>query len=440
MHLIETVMVLGANLRCLNYNHSMTELTQVGNIDQRMEMLEQHLKSCFRHFHDPIAFMTQVDSMIQSLRNFTLTVQVNKKQIPNFDAWYGAWQERMKTDEYLHWLHNKRTDIVHKDVLTTESHAVLTLNPDHLITLQTIHFDIMATSEEMIKEGVKRAEEHPEFRHSTGEIDRYYLVDVNGQIADIVHVLVAAFAFMKTLHKDLARHLKGEKVLSGKIPPLREHLQSAVGDLTITYKLKDGSVLSEKVVTMNRDNSVEAMDAARDRYGDMKLRYNVNSRSYKERTRAQYEITEILFNKDGYLLPVIHYHTKKGWEIVSPVVTDRSEKILFWRRFADKVISEEIDRFLFASEAWVYGDLKKGLRHINAGKEIKTLRNKKEVVDVYYADNKGKFFIISAPIIRDGETVKLGTAKEREEEHANMPMFASVFAAWGFVEIREATN
>lgn len=424
----------------LEYNRDMTKTSSVGNLEMKLKMLEQQLNTCLNNFHDPLAFMTSVDSMIQSLRNYTFAVQANKSRIPNFDDWYGIWQERMKKDDYLRWLHNIRTDVVHKDVLTTGSHALLTLHPDHLVTIQTMQFDIMTHTKDMIVEGIKRTSENPEFKHSTAIIDRYYLCEVNGEPVETIHILVAAFDFMAALYRDLMRYLNDKTIHRGEIPQLKEFTFESPEGLSVVFKMKGGTVLNERTLRINRDDTQGAMEIAKKRYGEFKLKHDLKSRSYKEITRAHFEIAQKLFLKDGFHLPMIHYHSKKGWSAMSMAYTDRSEKILFWKNFGDKVSREGIDKIIFTTEAWTYKDLKKGLKHLNLGKEISTLRNKEEVLETYYIDKKGRLFIRSASITRNEGKTDLAKATERTADIESMPIFASIYHAWGLIDKQTFTR
>lgn len=51
---------------------------------------------------------------IQSLRNLTFALQVEKEKIIDFEEWYVIWQNRMKKDPVMTWLNNARVTIVHK--------------------------------------------------------------------------------------------------------------------------------------------------------------------------------------------------------------------------------------------------------------------------------------------------------------------------------------
>lgn len=416
----------------------MKKIQNVGNLEQKLTMLRRQLTLCLQNFHDPLSFVTQVDSMIQSLRNFTFAVQANKANIPDFDAWYAGWQDLMKQDDYMKWLNATRIDVVHKDILTTESHVLVTLYVDHLMTVYTMHYEIMTPTEDIISAALVEAQAKPELLHSTGIIDRYYIFDIDNKPVDTIHVLKAAYDFLDKLYSDLLRYMNTGTIQEINLSPLKDYIYNAPDALTVRFKLKNGSILRENVIRVDRDENV--IEAAKERYGEFNLSHSLKTRSYKEFTRAQFEIAENIFNKDGHHISMMQLHGKKGWSMLSPVFTDRAEKIYFFRRLAEKVKSEGIDKIIYTTEAWTYGDLDKGLKHISSGKEIKSLRNKGEVLETYYIDNKGRFFVIAAPILRTSEHVKLGEKKERKEDHRNVPIFAGIFQAWGLIKDEDETQ
>ena len=125
--------------------------TGIGNIDRKMEMLTSLLDNTLRTYHNPVSFLAQVDALIQALRNFTWTIQANKANVKDFEAWYEPWQQRMKKQPYLRWLNDARVDIVHKDTLTAKSRATLELNSDYAQKFTTKYFDVMMPTEEIIE-------------------------------------------------------------------------------------------------------------------------------------------------------------------------------------------------------------------------------------------------------------------------------------------------
>ena len=140
----------------------------IGNIDAKIDMLQATFATCVDKYHEPLAFIAQVDATIQALRNFTFTIQNHKSSIKDFEKWYEPWQERLKKDLYLKWLHKTRTSVVHEDILTTTSNAVVTVLNSHAERLITKHFDIMEPTEKLIEYGTEMANETPALKHAMG--------------------------------------------------------------------------------------------------------------------------------------------------------------------------------------------------------------------------------------------------------------------------------
>ncbi|MDO9462939.1 MAG: hypothetical protein Q7J61_03945 [Deltaproteobacteria bacterium] len=74
-------------------------------------------------YDDADGFQTNLNSLIEALRNVTFVLQNEKANIPHFDEWYQSWREKLKADPVMSWLHNARTTVVHKSDLEVMSKA-----------------------------------------------------------------------------------------------------------------------------------------------------------------------------------------------------------------------------------------------------------------------------------------------------------------------------
>ncbi len=409
--------------------------TNLGNLDQKIEMLEAHFNQCIQDYHEPLPFMAQVDSMIQGLRNYTFAVQANKGHIPDFEKWYGPWQERMKNDSYMRWLQRTRTRVVHEDVLTTKSNATLTFHTDHTQTVIREHYDIMTSSAELMEDAKELAQRRPELRHATCNIERHYIFDVDGESVEALDVLSTCFVFMQDLWSDLAQYLKGGKILSGELPLSHEEFRFPVDKLNLMFKLRDGSILTESAVRFNRDDSPETLADLKKHYGDLHPSNKLGSTDKLEVARAFFEIARLVFETDGHHKPMMHVHDKNGWLVVMPVFRDRAEKIALWRGFASKVKSRGVDEIIFIAESWILSDLDKIVKHLQAGKEVKSLRQKEEALILFYLNDKGRVILIFAPITREHKKAILGETYEGERKPEDLPIFYPVFAEWGLIDM-----
>ena len=98
---------------------------------KRLEEVHRFWHECAEGYQDPEEFRIKLNACIQAARNLTFALQKEKDLIPDFDEWYPAWQEAMKSDPVMRWLHDARTQIVHKGDLETRSQAIVRLQIDY---------------------------------------------------------------------------------------------------------------------------------------------------------------------------------------------------------------------------------------------------------------------------------------------------------------------
>ncbi len=78
-------------------------------------------------YHDPHGFRRELNTLLQSLRNVTFILQAEKSAVPDFDAWYAPWQERMREHPVMRWSHQSRNHVVKQGDLETHSVATARL-------------------------------------------------------------------------------------------------------------------------------------------------------------------------------------------------------------------------------------------------------------------------------------------------------------------------
>jgi hypothetical protein len=76
-----------------------------------------------RDYQDPDAFCLSLNSAIQTIRTVTFVLQAEKRAISDFDSWYAAWQERMRSDPLMDWLKHARNQVEKQGDLETKSTA-----------------------------------------------------------------------------------------------------------------------------------------------------------------------------------------------------------------------------------------------------------------------------------------------------------------------------
>jgi hypothetical protein len=130
-------------------------------------------------------------------------------------------------------------------------------------------------------------------------------------------------------------------------PLLHEEIRFPVDKLNIMFKLREGSILTESTVRVNRDDSPETLAELKKHYGDFHPSNKLDSTDKLEVARAYFEIARRVFEADGHHMTMMHVHDKNGWSVAMPVFHDRAEKIAFWRGFASNVKSRGVDEIIF---------------------------------------------------------------------------------------------
>lgn len=409
----------------------------IGNIDTKVRMLQATFETCIDKYHEPIAFMAQVDATIQAIRNFTFTLQNNKSEIKNFDDWYHPWTERLNRDPYLRWLCKTRTGVVHNDVLSTTSNAQVDIIIDHAHRLKTKHFEIMATTEGIIDYGVRLADRQPHLKHAVGTIYRHYMFNVDGEELEAIAVLGAGFAAMRMVYEDLAAYLGGEAIIKSDLPNLVGIYSDAPEKLKVVFKLRDGSILTEHNKTLTRRQLVENTHLAIKRYGLVDAGFDIKSKDKAAVLRGYFEVARTVFSKDNHHTPMMLVKSKDGSaRMINPAYRDRAEKMLFMERLAEIVKRENIIEIIFITESWTHSDVNRVSKHLDRGKEFKSLRSKGEALSAIYLDSDGVILEITAPIQRDRKSgvVELGEVSERSLTTDEYQIFNPVYCVWGLVD------
>jgi hypothetical protein len=94
----------------------------ISNTHQRLRQAHILWHQAAENYQHVDVFLTNVNSLIQELRNISFILQTEKDKISGFDTWYEPWRERLKKDEYALWVKETRTLVVHQSALTAASH------------------------------------------------------------------------------------------------------------------------------------------------------------------------------------------------------------------------------------------------------------------------------------------------------------------------------
>jgi len=401
------------------------------NVEFNMNKLLSIFDDMASEYHDPTKFIANADALIQALRNFTLFLQSKKNDIPDFADWYTPWQELMKTNPYMRFIVDMRNSIVKQGINTAKSHALIILYTDYSQTLLEKRMDIYSTTDEIKKEIAELTKKHPALKHASGDIHRSYIFNyAKKDDLEVFDTLFYCTFFIQRLFEDFKTFIK-TGVIQKELPKIIAPWVD-VSDFAITFKVDGGHNVSQKVVTVKRDE--KAIEEYKKRFGDIKLQHDINSDDPFEQVQANLELAQKNRVNFEELLPILKYHSVKNgvWEAVFPMLASRADKILFWENFSTKVLKDDIDKLYLTVDAWTYADVDKGMATILSGKEISSLPDLKETLLAYYLDNSGKIIIAKSPYSRstDGK-IEFEEVDIEEDKPANNAMFTAVFKVWG---------
>lgn len=102
-------------------------------------------------YQDPEKFTTNLNNLIQGLRNITFILQSEKHKIKDFDSWYKPFQDIMKEDNVMRWLVDSRNHVVKKGDLEKDSYLSLRIVNHENHEIFEEKFDPFITTDDAIE-------------------------------------------------------------------------------------------------------------------------------------------------------------------------------------------------------------------------------------------------------------------------------------------------
>lgn len=95
----------------------------------------RRLMDCHEQWHaaadnymEPDGFRMHLGNLAQNLRNVTWLLQKQRSELPDFQSWYGEWQQSVATDPVMKWLIKSRNRVVKESDLDLMSNARVKLS------------------------------------------------------------------------------------------------------------------------------------------------------------------------------------------------------------------------------------------------------------------------------------------------------------------------
>ena len=372
-------------------------------IDRRLDDLHRQWHAAEAAYFDPEGFRVAIQTAIQTLRTVTFILQSNKGLIPNFDAWYAPWQEKMRADPLLRWMVDARNKIEKQGDL--EAHSFVRaeiiasyLSPGPRIEIPAELFDVPAkllqsipanaVGDHIRKDGVLRIER----RWVENSLPDYELLDAVARAYGRISLLVV------DAHKQ-----------AGLRAP-------------VTTDVDSGSTYPEGAA----DGRLPCMVGHADARG-MEFWLATGTQIQFERQSGPIDIdkgksTEVMYGiaaADAFLL-----REGNPVQIVELRPEEHGEKYMMMRGLGHEVARHKVDAVIVISEAWS-APMDRARPYMRAADSPE----RREYLGATLVSHSDDPVMLHAGIERTDDAVALGeTSEHRGGAHF---MFAPIYEAWG---------
>ncbi|TIM30344.1 MAG: hypothetical protein E5Y63_11615 [Mesorhizobium sp.] len=388
----------------------------LAGVDRRLEDAHQLWHRAEAEYFDPESFRLFAQNTIQTLRTVTWRLQNHKKLFADFDAWYGPWQERMRADRLMKWLHDARTKIEHQGDLEIHSFIRAEIVASYLsseVPRMEVRAELFATAKELLKGIPKDALEKHVLKNGTLRIQRRW-VENNLPNHELLDALAIVYGRTKEIVHDAHRKLglpepmtvdsgTGEKfnapALSWRMPCMIAH--EARRELLIS--LADGSRLSfvPQTLTLREEDKNElAQKTDLKLYRPMAEKYD----SVEAMSEGYFRMVRQVFERDDYHQPMIFFFQGlKPLKFFGYEIQDRAQKYLMNRSLAQEALRYGADVVLMVNEAWIAP-----MNEVGPYEFAVDAPNRQEALTMVLVRKDGDLIHHQAMIIRENDKPVLG--------------------------------
>ncbi len=407
-----------------------------------------HVLSIFddinKSYQEPVKFTSDLNNLIQALRNVTFMLQSEKGKIENFNEWYKPIQDLMKEDEVMKWLVNSRNHVVKQGDLEKDSYITVRIVNHYNHEIFTQKFDPFLSTDTAIQLFRKVVDlKFPEILKSEVliEAEREWVVSSYPR-GEVVDVLIYCFSILVNV-VEKAHEIFGDSILTCEGNSFFDPTEDFMVVLRNNLKLKrstrvfyeSGNVVSSSIerITMeevlNGMSKEEASKKVTEKYGSIKEIKKIMKPTNEEIPFCfipyHLEMAKKFMLSDGGILPTcfLYFSKEEPPKMMHFVLSEPTARYSAAERIADMVEQTHCKAIIFLSEVWI-GDLpKKGESYVPARYQ----KGKKEAISLFSA-TPTKTRHIHLPFSREGEKIILG--KESVADDRNWPFFNKLFKVW----------
>ncbi len=152
-------------------------------------------------YQRPDDFLLLLNAAVEAYRNVTFILQTEMAVLPESQAWYQAWRDRMQDAAAMTWLHDARTHVVHRGDLETDSTATVRVHKDWFGPQATPEFSVSPFIEQPeLAVAIARRLDLSQLQERTGiiEVERRW---VENKLRDfeVLYVLASCYGYLHTI-------------------------------------------------------------------------------------------------------------------------------------------------------------------------------------------------------------------------------------------------
>jgi hypothetical protein len=306
-----------------------------------------------RAYHDASEFRRSFEQVVQSLRNVTFRLQSKKAELPEFETWYAEWVAIMKDDPFAAWIHDTRTDLVHRSGLERTSKARLKLIRSYLDEPELVGTVPATRDTSRLVEKFAKSIPRDHRQHAAVEVSRIWespkypgvdLLFIATRVFRLLDALLT-WAGVVLVGEDADEESTPEQFLRSFPVPACMALPPSIRPLLIAADTLEPLEIGWRELL--RD------DNARIPPPKYKLPSVELSDDPAVRARQCHEVARRIFKKDGAHIPILFLRDRDGdWTQRVLFASDRREKYLQWYTLAKEARFTGIDAYIFTSEIW----------------------------------------------------------------------------------------
>lgn len=411
----------------------------VGAVLRRLKDLRQLWHQTREAYFQPEQFRVSLQSTISTARTVTFILQSNKAAIPDFDNWYGGFQEKFKADPIMRWAVNARNKVEKQGDLATLSQIKIELVASYAGHPSTTWApaSVFASLGDIRRSIPQSLLDDHVREHGVLCVQRRW-VDEELPDHEILDALAHVYGQFAQMIVDLHRHIgaiipdggqdQGEHLLLSPLPDGRQKsMEVPKAERTIYIAVRDGKEM-EIGRFPSSPPSARAARLARKRYGKDSWAGLKDVQTFAEMAEFFFDEARRAMLRDGYHIPIMLL-----WKDLVPLdqieawPTDQRAKYMMMRDAAARAGQIGANGVTFVSEAWTAR--REDLPPSGFAAEAK---RRGEALVMFAATSEGEMFSLQAKVTRKRKkTHKVKLLGPTVRDQGQIMTLAPFLEVWG---------